>query len=123
MDENSEKENVDIEDIKKEGFGFFNKAKETFGHIKTAIDKVNYATDGLKIAYKKTTKAMTKMFVAVAIVSSVAQIGNIASIAHSNDYSWQPIMTDVMITMLLYMKILIKTKIYTLFASKIKVYV
>lgn len=95
MDENSEKENVDIEDIKKEGFGFFNKAKETFGHIKTAIDKVNDATDGLKIAYKKTTKAMTKMFVAVAIVSSVAQIGNIASIAHSNDYSWQPIMTEL----------------------------
>lgn len=95
MDENSEKENVDIEDIKKEGLGFFNKAKETFGYIKTAIDKVNDATDGLKTAYKKTTKAMTKMFVAVAIVSSVAQIGNVASIAHSNDYSWQPIMTEL----------------------------
>lgn len=94
MEDNIE-EAIDTDEVKKGASGFFNKAKETFGHIKKAIDKVSDATEGVKTAYKKTTKAMNKMFVAVAVVSSVAQVGNVASIAHSNDYSWQPTMTEL----------------------------
>lgn len=95
MEDNIEEKSIDVDEVKKSASGFFNKAKEAFGHIQKAIDKVNDATEGVKTAYKKTTKAMSKMFVAVAIVSSVAQVGNVASIAHSNDYSWQPTMTEL----------------------------
>lgn len=94
MEDNIE-EAIDTDEVKKSASGFFNKAKEAFGHIRKAIDKVNNASESVKTAYKKTTKAMSKMFVAVAIVSSVAQVGNVASIAHSNDYSWQPTMTEL----------------------------
>ena len=94
MEDNIE-EAIDTDEVKKSASGFFNKAKEAFGHIRKAIDKVNNASESVRTAYKKTTKAMSKMFVAVAIVSSVAQVGNVASIAHSNDYSWQPTMTEL----------------------------
>jgi hypothetical protein len=95
MQDSLEDDVANVDEIKKGASGFFSKAQETFGYIKKVIDKVNEATEGVKTAYKKTTKAMSKMFVAVAIVSSFAQVGNMASIAHSNDYSWQPTMTEL----------------------------
>lgn len=81
--------------VKDASYSFLEQAKKTMEKVKSAISKVDDLTEGAQKAYKKTNKAMSKMFVAVAFVSSIAQVGNIASIAHDNDYSWQPTVTEL----------------------------
>jgi hypothetical protein len=94
--ENStENKDIDVDAVKNGASNFFDTAKNTINKIKSAIDTVNDFSEGFKVAYKKTTKAMSKMFIAVAVVSSIAQIGNVASIAHTNDYSWTPTVTEL----------------------------
>lgn len=77
------------DDVEEKATGIFAQAKETIGKIKEAYKAVDEFSKTAHTAYKKTKKILSKGMIAIAFASVLPQAIDVASMAHSNNYSWQ----------------------------------